>query len=80
MTLEEAYSALQRYQAHRLHPGSFLASVLSNDLHGAVNYGDQESLEQLPRIVRYVSNNLPANLCGSPEKFKSHLQNKPTNL
>jgi hypothetical protein len=75
MTLQEAVSALQRYQNHRLHPGSFLGSVLSNDLQGAVNYADQESLEQLPSIVRHVFSNLPGNLCGSTTKFQAHLQN-----
>lgn len=78
MTLKESTAALQRYQNHRLHPGSFLAAVLSNDLQEAVNYADQESLTQLPNIVRHVFSNLPSSLCGSKAKFQSHLQSEST--
>jgi hypothetical protein len=80
MTLAEAASALQRYQDHRMHPGSFLEAVLSNDLQGAISYADHESLEQLPHIARHVFSRMSSGLCGSREKFRAHLEFQPGTL
>jgi len=78
MTIEEAVSALRRYQEHQLDPGGFLRAVLSNDLTEAVNRGDAESLQNLPAITRYVFSNLPSNIWGSKEKIHNYFgsQNK----
>jgi hypothetical protein len=54
-------------------PGSFLTAVLTNDLKGAVSYGDAESLAALPAIVRYCYSELPWSVWGSAERVSEHL-------
>jgi hypothetical protein len=65
--------SIRLYVEHGCQPGSFLTAVLTNDLKGAVRYGDDESLAALPAIVRHCYNELPFSVWGSPERFNEHL-------
>ena len=76
MNKQEAISAIDRFQNHKLCPGHFLRAVLSNDLMDAVNYGDKESLENLPDIARHIFSRVPANIYGSRERVAAHLQSR----
>ena len=58
-------AALDRYVQHKILPGQFLMSVLSNDLFGAVSRADSENLAALPDIVKFIYNELPSGCWGS---------------
>lgn len=57
--------ALAGYIEARHRPGHFLVAVLSNDLIGAVNRGDRDSLAALTEIVRWLAWYAPAICWGS---------------
>lgn len=40
-------------------PGDFLRGVLSNNLHDAFSRADSENLRALPRIVKFLYNQMP---------------------
>lgn len=65
---------LDRYVQHKILPGQFLISVLSNDLFGAVSRADSENLAALPDIVKYIYNELPSGCWGSREQIRSFVQ------
>jgi hypothetical protein len=72
--IPQRYIDAIRFYVERGHePGSFLTAVLTNDLKGAIRYGDAESLAALPAIVRYCYSELPFSVWGSPERFDEHL-------
>jgi hypothetical protein len=56
--------SLARYVVLALPPGGFLTAVLQNDLHGAVNRADEDSLAALARVSACVYNLLPGNCHG----------------
>ena len=62
--------ALDRYVQHKILPGGFLVSVLSNDLFGAVARADSENLAALTDIVKYIYNELPTGCWGSWEQIR----------
>jgi hypothetical protein len=74
MTLDHAKQKLEDYSKKHQAPGGFLQAVLANDLIGAVGSADKESLQILPDIAKYVFNNIPSNVWGSPSKVKAHLE------
>lgn len=53
--------------------GSFLESVLSNQLTQAFQCADDENLEALPHIVAWVYDTMPSTMCGSPQAYATHL-------
>jgi hypothetical protein len=57
---EHLREGLERYLVHRIRPGSFLCSVLDNDLREAVTRADPESLVALPRLAVLLYNEAPA--------------------
>lgn len=61
--------AVERYFENRIPPGSFLASVIANDLKGAVGRADDINKEHLNEIVVWFYNEAPANAWGSPEAY-----------
>ena len=50
------------------HGGSFISSVLENDLKGCVSNGDDSNLEMLTVIVKYLCNRAPMGCWGTKEK------------
>lgn len=73
---EHIQGAMQRYVEHRLHPGSFLTAVLSNDFIGAVQRADDINKERLVDIATWVWQELPIACWGSEEKVSRWLDNQ----
>ena len=53
--------------------GDFLRAVLTNDLMMAVRLADNQSLNSILAICRYVHTAIPANSHGSLEAYRNHL-------
>jgi len=68
--------SIDRYVQHGISTGSFLQSVLENDLKGAIGRADTEALLSLKDIVQYCYNEIPSECWGSKENVKDWLQNK----
>lgn len=67
------YGALERYLNHGIHPGSFLAAVLENNLSEAFGRADVFNSANMKNIVGYVYHHLPHNAWGSREKVESYV-------
>ena len=65
--------AMQRYIENRLHPGSFLTAVLSNDLADAVGRADDINRDRISDIVTWLYNYAPSGCWGNPDKVASWL-------
>jgi len=68
--------ALQRYVMEHCHTGSFLHSVLTNNLLMAVSHGDDDSLASLREIIRLLVNEVPSECWGTESKVKEWLKPK----
>jgi len=66
---EQCQSALTRYINYGITPGQFLISVLSNDLFKAYENGDDDHINALPQLVKFIYNKLPSNSWGSLDKI-----------
>ena len=66
-------SALELYVTHRIHPGSFVYAVLSNDLEEAVAHSDQWNEPILAELVAIIHTQIPAHLHGSSAIVQAHL-------
>lgn len=64
-------AGLARYLRHGIRPGNFLTAVLENNLEGAIQYGDEDSLAGLAGTVRWLHNNVPQGAWGTPAKVKA---------
>lgn len=51
--------------------GDFLQAVIANDLRNAVNYADDENLQNLPAYIGYLVNKVPGTCWGSREAYKA---------
>lgn len=69
--------SFERYFFGGCEPGSFLKSVLCNDLIGAATRCDSENRTYLTDIVKWMANTAPHGSWGSPEAYESwvHDQN-----
>lgn len=67
---QHTHDAIRRYLDYGYQPGSFLTSVLSNDLIGAVGYADEINIQYIPDIVRWLQINVPSYAWGSPEAVR----------
>ena len=67
---------LQRYINSHIKPGSFLLSVLCNDLAEAVMNADDENLGNIPAYVSYLYNKTPRTCWGSEEKVANWLSGR----
>ena len=67
---DHTMEALTNYFNHGWEPGSFLRSVLVNDLYGAVARADHINREAIPNIVTWIVNNAPYGSWGSEEAFR----------
>ena len=65
---EHTRGALLRYRDHGLPPGSFLTSVLSNDLFGAVGRADHQNIHALKDICTWINMRMPAIAWGDIER------------
>jgi hypothetical protein len=65
---ENTMAALHRYVYYRVLPGSFLTSVLTNDLFGAYGRADTENLAAMKDILSYVYMEIPSVSWGNQEK------------
>lgn len=71
---QHTLEALNRYVEHGLEPGSFLMSVLCNDLFGAVSRADTTNLLFLKDICMYVHWEIPANCWGNENKVHAYMK------
>lgn len=62
---EHLREGLARYVIFGIKPGSFLCAVIGNDLHGAIRYGDDDSLAGIKPIITFLYNSTPASCFGS---------------
>ena len=60
--------SIDAYVATGRPTGGFLEAVLSNDLMDAFNRADESALGNLPHIVAYLYNEVPAGCWGSRER------------
>lgn len=67
---------LARYAVHHIETGSFLRSVLENDLAGAVLRGDPQSVALLRDLVLWLQTFAPAESWGSPEKVRAWIASR----
>lgn len=65
---EHLREGLARYVIHGIHPGSFLCAVIDNNLHGAIRYGDDDSLAGIKAIITFLWNSTPAACFGSKDR------------
>lgn len=68
---------MRRYCLYHIPPGGFIWAVLSNDLFGAFSRGDDQSIEELKELVRFVYCHVPSICWGNPEQVKEWLNSKP---
>jgi len=68
---QRLHDAIARWVADGKRPGDFLQAVLENDLKNAVGRADDEHIVNLPAIVAYLYNHLPAICWGSPEEVNA---------
>ena len=61
----------QRYLEHGILPGSFLTAVIRNDLQQACLLADEENFKNLPHIVRWFVNEVPASAWGSRARMQA---------
>jgi hypothetical protein len=71
---EHMIGGLQRYFEHGIEPGSFMESVLCNDLRGACLRADDVNLRNLVGIVGWLYNEAPLGSWGSPEAYANTIQ------
>lgn len=71
---ERFRGGIERYLKHRIAPGSFLRSVLENDLMGAVGHADEESARELKALVQWLWQEMPSNLWGTKERVVAWLK------
>lgn len=58
---------VRSYVEHGVHPGTWLARVLSNNLKMAVHHGSPEQLADMPALVRWLLAHAPAQCWGNTE-------------
>lgn len=65
-----------RYVFDRIQPGQFLTAVLTNNLSGAVMFGDRASVTSLDPLVRLLMNEewIPWSCWGNPGRVTTWLE------
>lgn len=74
--VEHMVGAVQRYLEHGISPGSFLTSVITNNLSGAVAHGDEDNIRHLADWVKFFYNHTPSNSWGSVETMEDYMKSK----
>ena len=68
--------SLDQYVLNGVDTGSFVQSVLSNDLFGAFARADKFNLAAMREIIAFVYNELPSTCYGSPEHYSEWIKRK----
>lgn len=71
---EGGQGALMRYFVHRISPGSFLRSVLENDLMGAFGMADDVNIRRVHVYAAFLYQHAPRGSYGSPEAVASWMR------
>lgn len=71
---EHLRGGLARYVIHGIKPGSFLTAAIGNDLHGAIRYGDDDSIDGMKATITFLYNSTPIGCFGSPEHVKEWIK------
>lgn len=66
---EHIHQGFEYYLIHGIKPGSFLSSVIANDLIRSVQCADSINLTQLHNIALWVFDNMPQHSYGSYESL-----------
>ena len=69
-----------RYVEDKIAPGSFLSSVIRNDLFGAVNNADSENIGLIKVYVRWFYNIAPYGCFGSLDKMKNWIASRQSGV
>lgn len=72
---EHTQHAIENYIIHGLMPGSFLESVIVNDLFGSFSRADEKNRVHLHYIVRWFMDKAPMDSFGSIENMRNWLNN-----
>jgi hypothetical protein len=70
---EQSKESLYNYFVHGLHPGSFMTSMLCNDLCGAAGRADFVNIGLLGEYAKWLVNHAPYQSYGSPEAVQGWL-------
>lgn len=73
---EHMHGGIIRYLVHKIPPGDFLTSVLSNDLFGAISKADDININALPVYCAFFYNETPTSCWGSKERVNAWLSSK----
>lgn len=65
---EHIQYSIKLFVDHGCRPGGFLTAVLSNDLFGAINNADDDSVENLPHVVAFIHQTVRSDCYGTKEK------------
>ena len=76
MIPEHMMEAIKRYVDHGIEPGSFLASVICNDLAGAFMNADHINKEIIGEYVQHFYNDEPSACWGSPARMEEWISHK----
>lgn len=68
---------LERYRDHRIATGSFLRSILCNNLYEAVLRADDISARELGSVTRWIFTELPNESWGNAAKVDAWLRDGP---
>lgn len=71
-----AVDSFQRYVEKGSDPGSFMMSMLKNDLAETFSTADEINARIVVDYVRYMHNELPSPCWGSPEKVAAWIASK----
>lgn len=77
MIPEALEAGLIRYRDHHIGTGGFLRAVLGNQLSEAMLRADDDSAGQLPEIMRWIWEQMPAKAWGNPAKVDAWLRQGP---
>jgi len=64
---EQSKESMYNYFVHGLEPGSFMMSVLSNDLYSSAARADFVNIDLLGEYAKWLVNHAPYQSYGSPE-------------
>ena len=67
---------MKLYLEHGVEPGSFMMSVLCNDLRGAIGRADHINSRFLANIVSWLTSEAPSACWGSPERVRRWIELK----
>lgn len=70
---ESCRHSMKLYIEARIPVGHYLTAILTNDLRGAFNRGDEASIKDMPALMKFLYNDVPAICQGSKERVEKWL-------